>query len=70
MPLTLDSVRYPRFVKYREKYPFSYNKNDRIMKFEETRRYRGGFKQEGYDPKRNSVKPPYVNIYEVLPRPR
>lgn len=56
--------RNPRWVKFRERYPFSYNKKDKYYKFETNPRgYReGAFKQAGYNVNNNSIRVERINL--------
>lgn len=63
MPVPMEAYSTPYWIRYKERYPMSYNKKDRYVKFEEEpRSYRGGgFKLPGYNPNHNSTrieKPP------------
>jgi len=61
-------IRLPAWIKYKETYPFVDDKKYRYMIFDNNERsYRGGFKQEGYDPSRNSIKPVVINPYKERP---
>jgi len=57
MPITLEDIRHPKWIKIEEKSPISYNSDDRYMRFEDSpRSYRGGvFKQPGYNPNHNAL---------------
>jgi len=64
MPISIEEVRHPKWVRIEEKYPLSYNSDDRFLKFETCpRNYRGGdFKQPGYNPNHNQIEVERVNI--------
>ncbi len=73
MPIDISEFREPKFVKYKTRYPMSYDKKDRFYKFDtDPRGYRssditsprtGGFKQAGYNPNHNSTRVEKVNLY-------
>jgi len=64
MPIPIEEYAEPKWIRYQERYPMSYNKNDRFYKFETNpRSYRGGvFKQAGYNPNHNSTRVESVRI--------
>ena len=64
MTVTIEEIRHPKWIKIEEKYPISYNADDRYLKCENyPRSYRGGgFKQPGYNPNHNILEVERVNI--------
>jgi hypothetical protein len=64
MPISIADFSEPKWVKYQERYPMSYDKNDRFHRFEdEPRSYRGGdFKQAGYNVNHDSTTVEKVRI--------
>jgi hypothetical protein len=73
MPVPIESYIQPSFIKYRERYPMSYDKRDRFINTvpqkSEMARHNGdtdtgnGWKQPGYNPNSNSTRVERVNIY-------
>lgn len=68
MPVSEDEFRNPRFIKYQDRYPLSYNKKakftDTIVnpKVYQGRANGGGWKPPGYNPNHNSATPETVNL--------
>jgi len=72
MPVSVDEYRVPRWIKIPDRYPMSYNKNDRFNEVcprHEATRYpgeegrEGGWKQAGYNPNSNSTSIEKINLY-------
>ena len=71
MPISESEYREPQFSKYQERYPMSYSKTDRFLDtivnpkcFEGRSNSIGalGWKQQGYNPKHNSITIEKINI--------
>lgn len=71
MPVSENEYREPQFVKYQERYPISYNKNDRYLdtvvnpRVFEGRSHGGArteWKAPGYNPNHNSTTLERVNL--------
>lgn len=71
MPLTEADYREPKFIKIDERYPMSYDEDDKyneICPRHEAARYRGsegregGWKLPGYNPSHNSISIEKINI--------
>ena len=64
MAIPIEDFRQPTWIKYKERYPLSYDKKDRFYKFNTNpRSYRnGGFKQAGYNVSHNSTRIENVNL--------
>ena len=64
MPVPMSAYSKPYWIRYKEKYPMSYNKKDRYNEIEDKpRSYRGGdYKQAGYNPNHNSTRVERVNL--------
>ena len=64
MPISMEAYRQPKWIRYREKQPFSTNKKDKFYKFETApRSFRGGdFKQAGYNPNYDSTRVENINL--------
>jgi hypothetical protein len=64
MPISMDAYRQPKWIRYREKQPFSVDKKDKFYKFETNlRSFRGGdFKQAGYNTNHDSTTVEKVNL--------
>lgn len=65
MPIDISEYATPKFQRLRERYPISYNKNDRINavplgqdagRYQGTEGPEGGWKQAGYNPKHQSTR--------------
>lgn len=72
MPVSLEEYRVPRWVKIPDRYPMSYNKDDRFNEVcprHAATRYpgeegkEGGWKQAGYNPNQNSTTIENINLY-------
>ncbi len=73
MPVPIEAYAEPRFIKYRERYPMSYNKRDKflntIAQTHTAERYNGdvdarnGWKQAGYNTNDNSTRVQRINMY-------
>lgn len=73
MPVPIEAYVEPRFVKYRERYPMSYNKRDKyintVPQKRELSRHNGnpddnnGWKQAGYNPNDDSTRIQRINLY-------
>lgn len=59
MPISIDEYATPSFIKYEERYPLSYDKEDRFnevnplhtaARYPGTEGREGGWKQPGYNP--------------------
>ncbi len=72
MPVPIEAYIEPRFIRYRERYPMSYNKSDRflntIAQGHSVERYNGdidarnGWKQAGYNANSNSTRVERINV--------
>lgn len=64
MPIPIEDFMYPKFIKYKTRYPISENKKDRFYDFSsDTRSYRSGdFPQPGYNPNHNSTRVEKVRV--------
>ena len=71
MPITEDEYREPRLARYQERYPMSYDKNDRFTgTIVNPKVFVGrsvsidgtGWKQPGYNPNHNSTSIEKINI--------
>lgn len=64
MPIPIEDFKEPKWIRYQERYPMSYDKSDRFHRFEdEPRSYRGGaFKQPGYNVNHDTTALERVNI--------
>ena len=76
MPISENEYRFPTLVKYKERYPMSYNKNDRYTatvvnpKIDQGRSNSldgSGWKQPGYNPDHNSTSLERVNLTNDSP---
>lgn len=65
MPIDIEDIRKPKWVKIRDRYPTSYDKKDRyneVFPLANADRYRGnvgregGWKFPGYNPNNNTTK--------------
>ena len=71
MPISENEYREPQLIKYQERYPISYNKNDRFLdtivnpKVFVGRSHSvdgSGWKQPGYNPNHNSTSIERINL--------
>ena len=71
MPISENEYREPKLVKYQERYPMSYNKNDRytdtvvnpkVLQARSNSIDGSGWKQPGYNPNHNSVTIEKINL--------
>ncbi len=71
MPISENEYREPRFIKYQDRYPMSYDKNDRYTATLTNARVLparansvdgSGWKQPGYNPNHNSTTMERVNL--------
>ena len=69
MPLSEKDFREPYWIKYRERYPMSYDKKDRFNTINprtDMARYNGdrdtGWKQAGYNPNHQSTRVEKINL--------
>jgi len=69
MPIAESEFREPRFIRYRERYPMSYDKKDRFntvnprMSMERHAGVRdSGWKQAGYNPNHQSTRVERINM--------
>lgn len=71
MPVSENEYREPRFIKYQERYPISYDKNERYTATLTNARVPAaransvdgsGWKQPGYNPNHNSTTIERVNL--------
>ena len=76
MPISENEYREPKLVKYQERYPISYDKNDRYIstvvnpKILQSRANSvdgSGWKQPGYNPSNNSVTTEKINLMTENP---
>ncbi len=81
MPIPIESFATPKFQRLRERYPISYNKNDRINVINPQHfagRYlgdegpEGGWKQAGYNPNHQSTRLETVRLtnLDIVLKPR
>lgn len=65
MPIPIEDYATPKFQRLRERYPLSYDKNDRINpvplahdagRYQGTEGREGGWKQAGYNPRHQSTR--------------
>lgn len=70
MPISIEEFKLPAFIKYQERYPYSYDKKDRyndvnpIVFAERSARYNqdGVVKQAGYNPHHQSTRVERINL--------
>lgn len=66
MPISIDEFRFPRFVTYRQKNPFTEDINAKFNDAKDNnpiRRYRQDlFPQQGYNPNSNSADTSNINL--------
>jgi len=76
MPISENEYREPKLAKYQERYPISYNKNDRytatvvnpkILQSRSNSIDGSGWKQPGYNPSHNSVTIEKINLTTESP---
>jgi hypothetical protein len=76
MPISENEYRTPRFIRYQERYPISYDKNERYTAtLTNARVYAGransedgsGWKPPGYNPNHNSTTIERVNLIKDSP---
>jgi len=77
MPIPESAFREPAFTKYKERYPISYDKNQRYMDTVVNPRVDvarsnsvdgSGWKQPGYNPNHNSTRVEKVNLTAESPQ--
>lgn len=71
MPISEEEFRLPKLTRYQERYPMSYNKNDRytatvvnpkVFQGRSNSLDGSGWKQPGYNPNHNSVSIERINL--------
>lgn len=71
MPIPISEFAIPKFTRLQERYPMSYNKEDRFNEINPRHyagRYRGsegregGWKQAGYNPNHNSTRVESIRV--------
>jgi len=64
MPISIEEYSMPKWIKYQERYPLSYDKTDRfneinpqhcVGRYPGTEGREGGWKQAGYNPNHQST---------------
>lgn len=64
MPIAIEEYASPSFIRYQERYPLSYNKDDRyneinprhcVTRYQGNEGREGGWKQAGYNPNHQTV---------------
>ena len=71
MPISIEEFSMPEWIKYQERYPLSYDKEDRFNeinprhfagRYQGTEGREGGWKQAGYNPNHNSTRVERIRV--------
>ena len=71
MPISIEEFSTPKWIKYQERYPLSYDKEDRFNeinprhfagRYQGTEGREGGWKQAGYNPNHQSTRVERIRV--------
>ena len=71
MPIDIEEYSQPKWIKYQERYPLSYDKEDRFnevnpmhcaARYQGTEGREGGWKQAGYNPNHQSTQVENIRV--------